>query len=108
MDTPDLTTMVREIVREEVRAFLKEAAGISARLVDCTPRALRQATGLSVEELAEVSGVSAATIRRIEAGRARRFSRDNTLTRIARALECPGYPAAAERHRQRVATPITQ
>src|ERR1700733_10007386 len=51
-------------------------------------RARRRSAGMSQEELAERSGLSARTVRNLERGYARRLYRD-TLHRLADALDLP-------------------
>jgi transcriptional regulator with XRE-family HTH domain len=58
--------------------------GVSEERLGLELRRIRQERGLTVEELAEKSGVSATTIREVERGA--REARGNTVAKLAKPL----------------------
>ena len=79
---PDILAGITLLIDQRVKAQL-QALGITQSAPD--PRAIRQAKGLSVAEIAAKSGLSTAVISKIECGRSKRPAAD-TLNAIARAL----------------------
>lgn len=79
---------IRELVKVEVERQLRYHADTTGHVVvqaAPSPRELRERAGVELEVVAERAGVCAATVRRIEAGRFRRFSY-RVVWKIADAL----------------------
>ena len=78
-----LEQLVKETVRDEL-----------AKLQKVTPAQMRLEAGLTVDKMAERSGISSVTISRIENGQIRHL-RAETLGALSKALNRPDYISAA-------------